>query len=422
MVDNLLRTGTNLGVPGEIIANQPAEIHWAPYVQAELPAGAIPFIQIEGNPGRTEIQLTPELLRGYPPKILTDQEIRSKAIALINLLLSQPERENAIVIAHHYIAGTLASMAKNISSFPLVYIPHNMHIFTDTDSWSRIARRHSLESARYFTRHVTIPIRNSNLIIFPTEAEITIFREKMGDGIGGSSLAPYLDYTVHVPWGVDHKIFNKGLRSKENKIKSRERLQIPKDALVFGFNGRIHPVKNIELIIDAFDELTRAYPNENLYFALIGGESESLTNENSYLSSLQQRIDSKNNPQLARNLRFFGPRFPQTFLPAVDVMVQPSHYESWGLSVTEAMACGIPVVVSDTPIMREVTGNGQKYISPSDSKTLTQAMEDFLKTPELITSQGNIAHKIAANYQWETSFLTLLSHLRQQGLSKNFPI
>ncbi|OGG02207.1 hypothetical protein A2W14_01340 [Candidatus Gottesmanbacteria bacterium RBG_16_37_8] len=230
-------------------------------------------------------------------------------------------------------------------------------------------------------------------------------------------MAPFLDYTVHIPWGVDHQIFNPRLQKRENKAMVRDWLGIPRDALIFGFSGRIVPVKNIEAIIDAFAALTEKYPEKNIYFAVFGGNREDFTDENSYSYSLLNRIQKKNINELSEKIKFFGVYFPQTIMSAIDILVQPSFYESWGLAVTEAMACGIPVIVSDNPIMKEVTKNGQRYIDPSDASSLERAMEEFLLSPDLRQELGNNAYEDTLDYNWSNSFLTLIEHIRKFGLS-----
>ncbi len=52
------------------------------------------------------------------------------------------------------------------------------------------------------------------------------------------------------------------------------------------------------------------------------------------------------------------------------VLVMPSHYEGFGLPVVEAMACGCPVIASNTPSLQEVAGDAGWFFSPDDSAEL----------------------------------------------------
>jgi glycosyltransferase involved in cell wall biosynthesis len=69
-------------------------------------------------------------------------------------------------------------------------------------------------------------------------------------------------------------------------------------------------------------------------------------------------------------------------LPAVyaaaDLFVFPSLYEGFGLPVLEALACGTPVVCSNTAALPEVAGDAALTVDPLDVEALADAMERLL--------------------------------------------
>jgi len=60
------------------------------------------------------------------------------------------------------------------------------------------------------------------------------------------------------------------------------------------------------------------------------------------------------------------------------VYIQPSLYEGFGLPILEAMACGTPVVCSNTSSLPEVAGEAAIYINPEDKKSIKDAFETML--------------------------------------------
>lgn len=112
----------------------------------------------------------------------------------------------------------------------------------------------------------------------------------------------------------------------------------PADRLVL-FVGRISPIKNLEQLIRAFDRAALA----NVKLVLAGPESEP-----PYAAKLRELIQSLN---LADRILWTGPLFDAdklAALAAADLFVLPSLSESFGNAAAEAVAAGVPVLLTDT--------------------------------------------------------------------------
>jgi len=131
--------------------------------------------------------------------------------------------------------------------------------------------------------------------------------------------------------------------------------------------------------------------------------------------------------QLARKL---GVAEQVTFYPAVphekvpdqlrrlDVFVAVSRRdgESFGVSIVEAMATGVPVVVSNVGGLPEVTGYGRhaSIIPPDDPERLFQAIHEYLKHPQKVLLQVQDAREhVIRTYNWSTCVNTVI-HLYQE--------
>ncbi len=86
---------------------------------------------------------------------------------------------------------------------------------------------------------------------------------------------------------------------------------------------------------------------------------------------------------------------------AAELFVFPSLYEGFGLPVLEAMACGTPVVTSNTSSLPEVVGEAGIMVEPRDVRALAQAMEQAL-TDELLWAEMRAKGlERAKRFTWE---------------------
>ena len=97
-------------------------------------------------------------------------------------------------------------------------------------------------------------------------------------------------------------------------------------------------------------------------------------------------------PSLEQMARSLGIRDRVTFLgwrtdvaavlKASDIYVHSTHYDGFGIAAAEAMAAGLPVVVSDVPGLAQVVGGAGILFPPGDDKTLAQHLNALIKSPE----------------------------------------
>ncbi|MFN3762132.1 MAG: glycosyltransferase family 4 protein, partial [Anaerolineae bacterium] len=112
-----------------------------------------------------------------------------------------------------------------------------------------------------------------------------------------------------------------------------------------------------------------------------------------------------------QNICWLGP-VPDEDLPALysaaTLFVFPSLYEGFGLPVLEAMACGAPVVCSDTSSLPEVAGDAALRVDPTDVRALAAAITELLTNPARRVEMKERGLQQAARFSWKhTAVLTL---------------
>ena len=120
--------------------------------------------------------------------------------------------------------------------------------------------------------------------------------------------------------------------------------------------------------------------------------------------SLLQLLNEINAPELIDQIHLTG-YVVNTDLPAIynqsDLFLYPSLRESFGIPMLEAMACGVPVIASNTSSMPEVSGGAAYLIDPYNSNELTQAIEEILSNQELRLKLREAGFKQAIKFSWQ---------------------
>ncbi len=86
---------------------------------------------------------------------------------------------------------------------------------------------------------------------------------------------------------------------------------------------------------------------------------------------------------------------------AADVLVFPSVWEGFGWPPLEAMACGTPVVASNTPAVAEVVGDSGVLVPPDDPSAIARALEQVLSDTAFATSLRHKGLERATHFTWE---------------------
>ncbi len=170
--------------------------------------------------------------------------------------------------------------------------------------------------------------------------------------------------------------------------------------------GRIEPLKGVDTLLRAIAEMAHSgvqqqYPHDLI---IIGGEPDA---DPGSMSAEMARLQALANELGIEELVLFMGKREQDLLPyyysAAEVLVMPSHYESFGMVALEAMACGTPVVASQVGGLAFLVQDGiTGYVIPDgDAHLLSQRLTALLSQPELRERMSSQAADYAQNYNWQ---------------------
>ncbi|ENV55936.1 hypothetical protein F951_03120 [Acinetobacter soli CIP 110264] len=153
-------------------------------------------------------------------------------------------------------------------------------------------------------------------------------------------------------------------------------------------NRKLH--KNEDRALRAF---AQADIDKNIHVLFSGKPSDQLVNTAKEL-------------QIEDRVKFLGrlseDELASTYKGALCLLF-PSLYEGFGLPVIEAMACGTPVITSNTTSLFEIGQGSTIQIDPNQIKEIINSIEDLIKDSAIREKIINYGYQRAKNYEWETS-------------------
>jgi len=290
----------------------------------------------------------------FPPHYI------ARYLALIEIVRLTRKIKPSIIHAHYInVFGVLAGLYARLTRFRPIVL----------SAWGPLRLRKSKGLQRLLIKHAL------------SKANITLVHSKV------------LEHTVialgatpkkvrKFSWGIDLDKFN----PQRDSTKIKKELKLGNCPIVISTRS-FEPVYNVECLINAMPLVLKQNPNAK--FVIVGA------------GFLEQKLK-----QLAKNLGVYDSvhftgyvpheKIP-SYLCASDVYVSTSLSDGGSACLFEAMACGLPVVVTDIPANREyIRDSWNGYIVPQrNSKFLAERIADMLKNNEKKKSFGKRNYEFA---------------------------
>lgn len=175
------------------------------------------------------------------------------------------------------------------------------------------------------------------------------------------------------------------------------------------FLSRIDPKKGLDLLFPALEQLLTE--GLSFRFVLAGTNPQDPNYENQIRAQIQA------SPLAAHTTitGFVTGEAKAALLRSADLFVLPSYYENFGIAVAEAMAAGIPVVISDqVHIWPEIEQAEAGWISPCQVSALTEQLRSALQSAPERQRRGNNARNHALqHYSWDAIAQQTLAAYRE---------
>ncbi len=217
-------------------------------------------------------------------------------------------------------------------------------------------------------------IATSDRLLTPSR---TVRRELLADGVPPGRV-------VAIPHGADHL--------DEITIAPLPDGVAPPFAL---FVGTIEPRKDVATLLDAW-RLLQAQDVQLPRLVLAGGigwRSEALAHQ----------IEDAVEESWLTHLGYVGDAVLVALYRSAAMVLLPSRYEGFGLTVAEGMRAGAPVILSDIPVLREVGGDAALYAPVGDAPSWAAAIRRLLTDRALATRLIESGRKRASMFRWETT-------------------
>ena len=291
-----------------------------------------------------------------------------------------------VIHSHYWISGEVGMPASKKLGIPLI---HTMHTMAKVKNLN-LAQGESPEPGSRVRGEMEV-VESAQGLIANTDSEAASL-------VSLYSACPDLVHVV-TP-GVDLYTFTPG----QGRAHARGLLQIPTDAHVITFVGRIQPHKGPDLLIRATAEMLAHSPHlrSKLIVFVIGGVSGAGTAE---VEKLKEMVKWLGISDVVRFLPPISRKDLPDWYRAADLVCVPSYSESFGLVALESQACGTPVVATAVGGLRTAVADGISgvLVDGHDPRAWSSVLARLLAEPQrrVLLSMGALEH--ATHFGWDST-------------------
>ncbi len=296
------------------------------------------------------------------------------------------EQENLkydLISAHYYLSGLIGLELKKRYHIPLFVTFHTLALMKNL-----VARGEDEKEELQRIKAEILLAKKADKIIATSESDLEYIHTLYD--------APLKKIALLSP-GVNLKVFKATDKQEAKKV-----VKADLDHKIILYVGRIEPLKGLDVLLIAIKILVQRNPQLQFCLWIVGGTSskEKLTEEVIRLNELKLLLG------IHSYVKFVGQK-NHTELPyyysASEVVVMPSQYESFGMAALEAMACSVPVILTDVTGISNMLGkkHGPLLTSASNPILLAKKIKNLLINKEEHKKMSEEVFKKVQNLSWE---------------------
>ncbi|WP_271984277.1 glycosyltransferase [Pseudoclavibacter terrae] len=347
--------------------------------------GSAPTVRLGDNLRLHNLQAGPARLisKGEHEHVI-DEFRDALAVLLVELSVD-------VLHAQHWFSGVAALPVARELGIPIVQSFHSIAAGSSTP----LADGERAESPGRLAGEAMLA-KSVDAIVVVSRAE----RDTVLSRLGGNPAITHI-----VPPGVDADLF---FPARDARAEPAARESRPKRALSA---GRLHPLKGFDLALDAIAEIDDDVRPD---YVLVGAAPPD-DDGRAYEAKLHEAVARHG---LAEHVQYIGSLSRHALaaqLRLVDVVLIPSHSETYGLVALEAAASGVPVVASAAGGLREAVVDGVTgtLLETRDPADWAAAIAGILRDPARAERMSVAAREHALAHSWDLSAEGLLAVFRQ---------
>lgn len=275
----------------------------------------------------------------------------------------------SVIHSNYWISGLVGLDLRHRWGVPQV---HTFHSLGKLRLSANASERRSHDGVRLHIEQLILHTADAILASNPVEADLLAEHYVVSP-----------DRVRELRCGVNPRVFY-----PRDASECRDRLAFPKQVSPLFFAGRFEENKGLAVLLQALSLVIRNNPDlrERIHLIVAGGGRFSggpVSSEVEQIRSLIAELD------LQRHVHLVG-SLPQqemaVYFGAAMATVIPSYYETFGLVALEAMACGCPVIASQTGGLSYTVRHGENglLVPPGNVDALASALERLYRDPDLV--------------------------------------